>query len=40
MTTRVVQDIAESVTRLMLLSATIAVLVFVGFALFFTDKGD
>jgi hypothetical protein len=40
MTTRVLQDLAESITRMMLLSATVAVLILVGVALFFTRKGD
>lgn len=40
MTTRIMQDIAETVTRLMLLCSAVTVLVFVGLALFFTQKGD
>lgn len=40
MTVRVLQDIAESLTRLMLLTAAVVVLVFAGLALFFTHKGD
>lgn len=40
MTTRILGDIAESITRLMLLSAAITILVCAGAALFFSSKGD
>lgn len=40
MKSRILQDIAEAFTRMMLLSATVAVLVLIGVALFFTRKGD